>query len=495
MAIDHAVFVVFGASGDLAKKKTFPALFGLYRQDELPKTTKIFGYARSKLTNEEFHDKFRSNLKLLNDSQQPKIDQFLGITEYFNGSYDDPEAYKRLELAIQQFEKSQSIATPNRIYYLALPPSVFATVAANLKKYNHNGKVKLIVEKPFGHDLPSAKELQAQLAPLFSEDELFRIDHYLGKELVKNLLVLRFGNEIFNASWNKNHIQSIQISFKEPFGTEGRGGYFDSIGIIRDVIQNHLLQVLTLLTMERPTNFKPESIRDEKVKVLKAFAPIDQNDILVGQYVASRDGSKPGYLDDSTVNPDSKCITYAAIGLKIENERWDGVPIVVRAGKALNESKVEVRIQFKQVAKGVFNSIQKNELVLRIQPKPAVYLKLNSKIPGLSNKFSITDLDLTYGSRYNDFWIPEAYESLIRDALHDEHSNFVRDDELELSWGLFTPLLNYLEGPNAPTPLGYHYGDRGVPGLEQFLAKHGYEIQDRDAYQWPVTRPDILEKI
>ncbi len=495
----NTVIVVLGASGDLAKKKTLPALFGLFRENELPSPVKIIGYARSKLSTEEFHDKFKGNLKTDPEDKdaQSKIDQFLKLTEYLPGSYTDAAAFQDLENKIQQYEKQQEVAAPQRIYYLALPPSAFTDVASNLRKYNHpsNGSVRVVVEKPFGHDLESARELQKALAPLYKEDELFRIDHYLGKELVKNLLVLRFGNEIFNASWNKNHIKSIQITFKEQFGTEGRGGYFDNIGIIRDVMQNHLLQVLTLLTMERPINFEPESIRDEKVKVLKAIAPIDVNDTLIGQYTKSRDGEKPGYLDDDTVNPNSKCATFAAIGFKIDNERWDGVPIVMRAGKALNETKAEVRIQFKQVAKGVFNTINKNELVLRIQPKPAIYLKINSKTPGLSNKTTITDLDLTYSSRYSDFWIPEAYESLIRDVIHGEHSNFVRDDELEISWALFTPLLQVLESEKAPKPVPYNYGDRAVAGLDDFLTKHGYEIQNKDAYQWPVTRPDILEKI
>lgn len=481
--------VVFGASGDLAKKKTLPALFGLFREGELPEDTQILGYARLDLSQEAFHSKFAENLK---SDDKELINKFLGITEYFRGGYDDAESFQRLEKILKEKEGGQK---GKRIFYLALPPLVFTEVAKNLKEHNYNGQVKLIVEKPFGHDLESAKELQKNLAPLWTEDELFRIDHYLGKELVKNLLVLRFGNEIFNALWNKNHIQLIQVLFKEKFGTEGRGGYFDLIGIIRDVMQNHLLQVLTLLTMERPADFKPESIRDEKVKVLKAFAPLDHKDILVGQYGKSKDGSKPGYLDDETVKSDSRCVTYAAIGMKIENERWEGVPIVMRAGKALNELKVEIRIQFKQVAGRVFDLIQKNELVLRIQPDPAVYLKINLKIPGLLNKTSITDLDLTYDSRYHDFWIPEAYESLIRDAIHGEHSNFVRDDELEISWALFTPLLEYLEGPEGPKPVEYAYGDRSVPGLSDFLAKHGYEVQSRDIYQWPVTRPDILEKI
>lgn len=503
---DNVAIVVFGASGDLAKKKTLPALFGLFTQNELPPTTRIFGYARSDLSNDQFHDKFVPNLEKKKHSE--RIKDFLKITQYTKGSYTDGTYFQNLEKQIQEFESENNVQTPQRIYYFALPPSTFFDVASNLKKFNYTGKVRLVIEKPFGHDLKSATELINQLKPLFSEDEVFRIDHYLGKELVKNLLVLRFGNEIFNASWSQSSIKSIQIVFKEAFGTEGRGGYFDNIGIIRDVMQNHLLQVLTLLTMERPINFDAESIRDEKVKVLKAFQPLDFNDILVGQYVSSDDGKYPSYIDDETVtNKNSKQVTFAAIGMKINNERWENVPIVMRAGKALNESKVEIRIQFKQVAKGMFNNIHKNELVIRIQPDPAIYLKINSKIPGLSNKTSIIDLNLAYDRRYHDFWVPEAYESLIRDVLHGEHTNFVRDDELKVSWALFTPLLNYIEGSHkvdnekteeekeGPKLIKYKYGVRFVPDLLEFLTKHGYEVQSKDAYQWPVTTPDILQKI
>ena len=239
--------------------------------------------------------------------------------------------------------------------------------------------------------------------------------------------------------------------------------------------------------MERPVSFDPEAVRDEKVKVLKAIAPIDHSDILIGQYGKSEDGTKPGYLDDETVHEGSKCVTFAVMAFKIENERWDGVPIVMRAGKALTESKVEIRIQYKPVAPGVFKHIPNNELVIRVQPNPSVYMKLNSKTPGLSSNTQLTDLDLTYSTRFKDFWIPEAYEVLIRDALQGDHSNFVRDDELDISWKLFTPFLNYLEGPDGPQPEIYPYGSRGPNGLRPYMEKHNYIFQDQLKYTWPVT--------
>lgn len=491
---ENTAIVVFGASGDLAKKKTFPALFGLFREGYLSDTVKIYGYARSKLTTEELRERIKGFLKAKTDEAKTKIEPFLNLIHYVAGPYDQPDGFLELNKNIEEFEKERGFTEPHRLFYLALPPSVFVSVCAQLKKnvYAKNGITRVIVEKPFGHDLDSSRDLQKDLAPLFSEEEIYRIDHYLGKEMVKNLLVLRFGNQIFNASWNKDHIKSIQISFKEPFGTEGRGGYFDDIGIIRDVMQNHLLQALTLLTMERPVSFDPEAVRDEKVKVLKAFSPIDTQDILIGQYDKSEDGSKPAYLDDETVKPGSKCVTYAAIKLEIKNERWEGVPIIMRAGKALDAGKVEIRIQYKPVASGIFEEIPPNELVIRIQPDEAIYIKLNAKQPGLSTQTQLTDLDLSYNSRYKQFWIPEAYESLIRDALHGDHSNFVRDDELDVSWKLFTPLLNYLEGPDAPSPTLYPYGSRGPAHLADYLRNHGYTFGKPGVYQWPVTRPNNL---
>ncbi|XBW36715.1 hypothetical protein QEN19_002291 [Hanseniaspora menglaensis] len=487
------IITVFGASGDLSKKKTFPAIFGLFKQGELKaEECRIVGYARSNMTTEDL----RSRLKpfLLKQGDENLVDKFLAHVTYVHGPYDEASGYIKLREAYTDLEKElaeNSNKSVGRLHYLALPPSVFGTVCGQIKEnlYEDDISTKIIVEKPFGHDLESSRQLQKELAPLFSEEELYRIDHYLGKEMVKNLLVLRFGNIFFNAAWNKENIQNIQITFKEPFGTEGRGGYFNDIGIIRDVMQNHLLQVLTLLTMERPVSFDAEAVRDEKVKVLKAIAPFDHNDIIIGQYGKSEDNSKPSYLDDETVPEGSKCITFAALNFKIRNERWDGVPIVMKAGKALDAGKVEIRIQFKQVASGIFNEIPNNELVIRVQPDEAVYFKCNMKTPGLSTTTKVTDLDLTYADRYKDFWIPQAYEALIRDALIGDHSNFVRDDELDVSWKLFTPLLNYLEGKDAPVPSIYPYGSRGPENLNEYMKAHGYVYMKGDTYTWPITRP------
>ncbi|KAH8830904.1 glucose-6-phosphate 1-dehydrogenase [Flagelloscypha sp. PMI_526] len=358
---DNTIIIVLGASGDLAKKKTLPALFGLFRQGFLPRDVKIVGTGA---------------------------------------------AFDTLNAHLEEIENQYQAKERNRLFYLALPPSVFIPVAKNLKEHCYNSKGginRMIVEKPFGSDLDSARELL--------EDETF--------QMVKNILVLRFANVAMNAMWDKNSISNVQITFKEPFGTEGRGGYFDEFGIIRDILQNHLLQVLSIIAMERPVSFAAEDIRDEKVKVLRCIPPIEQHDVLLGQYLSAN--GKPGYLDDDTVPPNSVCPTFAATTLWIHNPRWEGVPFILKAGKALNEAKVEVRIQFKDVTQGIFKDIARNELV--------------------------------------------------------DHSNFVRNDELDVAWKIFTPILHWIDGKSGPRP---------KPELDPFVGKYGFK-RPTDSYVWPVT--------
>ncbi|RXW25245.1 hypothetical protein EST38_g609 [Candolleomyces aberdarensis] len=424
------------------------ALFGLFRQNFLPRDTKIVGYARTKMDKAEFDKRATGYIKGADDNPEiaNAIESFKQHLSYVAGGYEDGESFDKLNEHLEAIESTYvSQQECNRIFYLALPPTVFIPVAQNLKEhcYNPKGGVnRIIIEKPFGKDLDSARTLLTSVKKFWTEDETFRIDHYLGKEMVKNLLVLRFANIAMGAAWDKNSISNVQITFKEPFGTEGRGGYFDEFGMIRDVLQNHLLQV----------------------KVLRAIPPIEKEDTLLGQYVAAN--GKPGYLDDSTVPPNSICPTFAATTLWIHNPRWE----------ALNEAKVEVRIQFKDVTQGIFKDIARNELVIRIQPSEAVYLKLNAKTPGLYTRAFPTEMDLTYKRRFAEAKIPEAYESLILDALRGDHSNFVRNDELDFAWKIFTPILHWIDGKNGqrPKPLPYPYGSRGPKELDDFIKKNGY---------------------
>ncbi|KAF9915437.1 Glucose-6-phosphate 1-dehydrogenase [Lobosporangium transversale] len=475
--------VLLGASGDLATKKTFPALFGLYKNKHLNANTHIIGYARTKMDQAKFEDHITKHIKTKSEEEKATLQKFLKLCSYQDGQYDTDEGFQKLEKRLQEVEKDSGATA--RLFYMALPPSVFIPVAKHLKKNNYKKDVttRLIVEKPFGRDLESSRVLAKELGELYPEDEIYRIDHYLGKEMVKNLMILRFANVIFGSVWNRHSIDNIQITFKEKMGTEGRGGYFDGFGVIRDVMQNHMLQILTLVAMEPPVSLDAEDVRDEKVKVLRFIPPIQKDDILLGQYTASEDGKEPGYLDDEAVPNDSKTPTYAAATIYINNERWAGVPFVLKCGKALDQQKTEVRIQFKDVAGSLFKGLSRNEIVIRVQPGEAVYVKMMNKEPGLGMKTIISDLDLSYSSRFNDVVIPDAYESLILDALNDDHSNFVRNDELDAAWKIFTPILKVIdEGKIDPIP--YAHATRGPKGVAEFVAKYGYTRSQQD-YIWP----------
>lgn len=488
---NSCTIVVCGASGDLATKKTFPALYELFKDGLLPRKTRILGYARTKMSNDEFRKRATSKFQLNGSLDEQKSKEFVKMLEYVHGSYDKDEDFQHLEEVIQDGEKElgSQDGKYNRLFYLALPPSVFGELCEMIRKncwLGDKGYTRVIIEKPFGHDLESSRALQKEIGKVLTEDEVYRIDHYLGKEMVKNILIYRFANLFMSACWNRQYIKTVQITFKEPFGTEGRGGYFDDIGIIRDVMQNHLCQVMCLVAMERPVSFSPEDIRDEKVKVLKAAQPIRPQDVLLGQYTKSEDGSKPGYLDDDTIkDKNSVTPTYAAIHLRIQNERWDGVPFILKAGKALNESKVEIRLQLRQPPGGIFRGIAPNELVLRVQPSEAIYMKINAKYPGLGTETVTSDMDFTYHRRFTNLHIPQAYESLILDCLNGDHSNFVRDDELDEAWKLFTPILHKIEEGKVPLEK-YAYGTRGPAGVDQFVDNLGY-VHSQSNYSWPVT--------
>ncbi|KAJ3040093.1 Glucose-6-phosphate 1-dehydrogenase [Rhizophlyctis rosea] len=471
---DSTVVVVLGASGDLAFKKTYPALFGLYKNGFVPPHVAIIGYARSHIELDDFRKRVSSRIKTANDNEKKKLEEFLGMCTYVSGKYDEDAGFQKLDAAIGEVEKKFQ-GQKHRVFYMALPPSVFIPASKGLKAnaYSKSGTNRLVVEKPFGKDLESSKELAASLAAHWQEDEIYRIDHYLGKEMVKNLMILRFANVFLGAAWDRFHIHNVQITFKEPIGTEGRGGYFDEFGIIRDIMQNHLLQILTIVAMEKPVSLDAEDVRNEKVKVLRAIAPLTVDDVLLGQYGKSPDGKEPGYLDDPGVPKDSVTPTFAAAVFYINNERWDGVPFILKCGKALNEHKTEVRIQFQDVAGNIYPGVERNELVIRVQPKEAVYMKINNKQPGLSSNAVMSELDLSYSTRYSDVKIPDAYESLILDVLKGDKANFVRDDELDAAWKIFTPLLHKIEREKIK-PEPYEFGARGPASLNKWVESHGY---------------------
>jgi glucose-6-phosphate 1-dehydrogenase len=494
-AVGKLSIVVLGASGDLAKKKTYPALMDLFHHKFLPKHVCIVGYARSAQSTEAFRTALRPWLLKVKDAGV--VDAFLECCYYCQGAYGSDVDFAKLDTQLKDLENQSAAQQPsitNRLFYFAIPPDAFLDSATSIKKSALcKGFNRLIVEKPFGHDLASAKKLAADLGAIFAEEFIYRIDHYLGKEIVQNLMMFRFGNRFLEPVLNKDHVSCVRITFKEDFGTEGRGGYFTNYGIIRDVIQNHLMQVLSLVAMEAPaTVVGPEAglhIRDKKVEVLKAIQAINMDEVFIGQYIGDGAG-KPGYLEDESIKDRAKAEyvpTYATVVLRINTPRWQGVPFIMKAGKALDERKAEIRIQFKDApnAEAIFGGqpCARNELVMNMQPNEVIYMKTTMKTPGLQTTPVQTELDLTYKDRFTGAYNPDAYTRLILEALRGNQENFVRSDELEASWKLFDPLLSALEaGSTRKKPLPYKYGSRGPAEADAALGAYGFAYTG--LYQW-----------
>lgn len=488
---DGLTIFVVGASGDLAKKKTYPSLFALYCNQYLPENITICGYARSKKSDEEFRAQIKPYLE--KSGQDPKlVDAFVNQLIYRSGNYDSVEDVSRVSKELSEREAAMKKEKVNRVFYFAVPPNVFVPVGKSIRQgaFTSNGWNRVIVEKPFGRDYESFMDLSKDISALFKEEELYRIDHYLGKEMVQNLLVLRFANSMFEPIWNSHHIKSVTITFKEDIGTQGRGGYFDNFGIIRDVLQNHLLQMLSLVAMEPPVRASGHDysnyVRDEKVKVLKCIEPVTLDDTVLGQYLGDKSKGEDGYLEDPTVPDDSSTPTFATCVLRIKNQRWDGVPFILKAGKALNEKKGEIRIQFRSPpgADHMFPNVDipANELVLRLQPSEAVYMKTNVKTPGLATACAASELDLSYHKRYAGVDMPDAYTRLLLDVLRGKQATFVRDDELAAAWKIFTPLLHKIEQEKIK-PIPYAFGSRGPVESDELISKVGYEYHGGQ-YQW-----------
>lgn len=478
---------VVGASGDLANKKIFPALFALFYEGCLPQDFSVFGYARTKLTHEELRVMISRTLTCRIDQREncvDKMDQFLKRCFYHSGQYNSEDDFAELNTKLKEKEEGK---LSNRLYYLSIPPNIFVDVVrcASLRASSVNGWTRVIVEKPFGRDSESSGELTRCLKQYLTEEQIFRIDHYLGKELVENLSVLRFSNLVFEPLWSRNYIRNVQLIFSEDFGTEGRGGYFDQYGIIRDIMQNHLLQILALFAMETPVSLDAEDIRSEKVKVLRSMKPLLLQDMIVGQYKGHSKGGKayPGYTDDPTVPKNSLTPTFAAAAMFINNARWDGVPFLMKAGKALHTRGAEIRVQFRHVPGNLYKKnfatdLDKatNELVIRVQPDEGIYLRINNKVPGLGMRLDRSDLNLLYRSRYPRE-IPDAYERLLLDAIEGERRLFIRSDELDAAWDLFTPALKELEQKKIVPEL-YPYGSRGPVGAHYLASKYNVRWGD-----------------
>ena len=449
--------IILGASGNLAQTKIFPALFALFSQELLPDDVRFFGFARSRLTQLEFKEKIMLNLTCRytpDHSCETYIDSFLDRCYYCSGEYESSDGLFALASRLRK--------NRDRLFYMALPPEIFPAVtkslgAAGLLKNDANKSwIRVVVEKPFGHDRASSDELNNELLKEFSEKQIYRIDHYLGKEMVQNIMVLRFANEIFKPLWNSKYIKCVTIDWQENIGIEGRAAYFDGCGIIRDVVQNHLLQIITLIAMNEPQSLNANLIRDSKLDILRNIETIDLEDVILGQYNT--------YTDEPQVPGNSNTPTFASIKLKINNDEWGDVPFIIRAGKGLAEKKSEIHIVFRRPESNIFCNLKEcppaNELIIRIQPDEGMHFKIVSKVPGLKMQFQEKDIDLSYKSAFADVIIPEAYESLLLDVINGEKTLFIRKDELEVAWDIFTPLLHCIE-KNKIKPKIYTFGSEG----------------------------------
>lgn len=486
------IIVIFGASGDLTARKLMPAIYNLSVDNLLPADFSFIGYGRSKLNDDDFRRSMKEGIESFSRrSINEKLWENLSQRIRFQvGGYDDVDSFVDLNDEIKEIEK-QTGREMQVLFYVSTPPRAFAPILRNLgaaglaQRYAGTPLAsKVVIEKPFGHDLVSARQLNEVISSHFDERQVFRIDHYLGKETVQSLLVQRFANSIFEPIWNRRYVECVQITVSESIGVGSRAGYYDQSGALRDMIQNHVMQLLALIAMEPPVSLDPESIRDEKVKVLKAIQPLcsegEESDVVRGRYVEGLvDGEKAiGYMEEDGVPVDSRAETFVALRLSINNWRWEGVPFYLRSGKRMARRASEIAVQFKSPPGILFGEKDKfdvspNVMVLRIQPDEGMTLVLNSKVPGLETRTQPVKMNFGYATTFGSN-TPEAYERLILDAMVGDGTLFIRGDETEVSWSLFTPILDHwTEGVSEPE--NYLAGSWGPVVSDALLHRAGHE--------------------
>ncbi|MGD8402477.1 MAG: glucose-6-phosphate dehydrogenase [Anaerolineales bacterium] len=473
---DITSIVIFGASGDLTQRKLIPSFFSLFCKQRMPEKFNIIGFGWTPFTDEQFRMHLRQGLDeyASYDFTEKEWTQFSPHLHYQRGKYSEAPDFERLASKLDSLENG----TANRLYYMAIPPSIFPDIIANLDSTHQikeeDGWRRVVVEKPFGTDLETAKELNHQVHQAFNENQIYRIDHYLGKETVQNILFTRFANTIFEPIWNRNYIDSVQITVAEEVGVGHRGGYYDGVGVLRDMFQNHLLQLVTLVAMEPPASFNANALRNEKVKVLSAIQPINGDRV---EYNTVR-AQYRGYRDELDVNKASTTPTYAALRLFINNWRWQGVPFYLRSGKSMAEKQTQIIIRFKEPPLAMFpmqpgQRMTPNMLVLYLQPDEGVHLRFEAKAPDTVAETRSVDMEFHYAESFGPTAIPESYERLLLDALQGDASLFTRADEVEMAWSLIDPILQAWETHRTPPLAEYEPGSWGPVEANALLSKDG----------------------
>ena len=477
--------VLFGVTGDLSRKKVMPAIYDLANRGLLPPGFSLVGFARRDWADQDFaqivHDSVKAYART--EFREEVWRQLSEGFRFVSGDFDDDDAFETLRHTIEELDRTRG-TEGNHAFYLAIPPGFFGAVAGQLKEHglvdpSSDSWRRVVVEKPFGHDLESARELNAVLADVFEHGSIFRIDHYLGKETVQNILATRFANMMFEPLWNNNYVDHVQITMAEDVGIGGRAGYYDGIGAARDVIQNHLLQLMCLVAMEEPTSFDADSLRIEKQKVLKSVRLPRRLDLATarGQYAAGWAGGEKvaGFLEEEGIRATSRTETYAAITLHVDTRRWAGVPFYLRTGKRLGRRVTEVAVVFKRAPHQPFSAssveeLTQNALVIRVQPDEGMTLRFGSKVPGTAMEIRDVNMDFAYGGSFTED-SPEAYERLILDVLLGDPPLFPRHEEVELSWKILDPILEAWERKGKPEQYGS--GTWGPASADKMLARDG----------------------
>jgi glucose-6-phosphate 1-dehydrogenase len=487
---DPAIFVLFGATGDLSHRKVFPALYQLWRTHLLPHEFMIVGMGRRPYTDDAFRAELRGALDKYSRVQPIEAEDWDELAErivYHRCDFADPSGYATLAERLDKIDDERG-THGNRLFYLATQPSAFAEIVGQLGRVgldherHEGGWRRVVIEKPFGRDLESAVRLNREVGKVFRERQVYRIDHYLGKETVRNLLVFRFGNGIFEPIWNRRHIDHVQITVAESIGIEGRGAFYEETGASRDFLQNHLLQLTSLVAMEPPATFDADALRDEKVKVIRAIANLTMDEVpanvVRGQYAPGWVSAKPvvGYRQEPEVDPQSETETFVAARLTVDDWRWSGVPFYLRMGKRLPKRATEIAIQFKDVPHELFRDSstdpEPNLLAMRIQPDEGIMLRFGAKVPGLGIDVRNVTMDFTYGSAFQTD-SPDAYETLILDALLGDASLFTRADEVEEAWAIVDPIIDAWANEPAPDFPNYEAGTWGPEAADDLLAREG----------------------